>query len=47
MGQMQVMTIESVTWDGVTAKAFELPPEIAAMKNSTPAPAAPAAPAAK
>jgi hypothetical protein len=47
MGQMQVMTIESVTWDGVTAKAFELPPEIAAMKNAAPAPAAPAAPAAK
>ncbi len=45
MGQMQVMTIDSVTWEGVSAKAFELPPEIAAMKNA--APAAPAAPAAK
>jgi hypothetical protein len=48
MGQMQVMTIESVTWDGVTAKAFELPAEIAAMKNAAPAvPAAPATPATK
>jgi hypothetical protein len=46
MGQMQVMTIESVTWEGVPATAFELPPEIAAMKNAAPAPAAPAAPAA-
>ncbi len=44
MGQMQVMTIDSVTWEGVSAKAFELPPEIAAMKNAAPTPATPAAP---
>jgi len=44
MGQMQVMTIDSVTWEGVSAKAFELPPEIAAMKNAAPAPATPVAP---
>ena len=47
MGQMQVMTIQSVTWEGVPATAFELPPEIAAMKNAAPAPAAPATPATK
>ena len=38
----QLMTVDSVSWDPVDAKAFDLPAEIAALKQ---APAAPAAPA--
>jgi hypothetical protein len=36
------MTVDTVSWDPVDAKAFDLPAEIAALKQ---APAAPAAPA--
>jgi hypothetical protein len=55
MGQTQLMTVDSVSWDPVDAKAFDLPAEIAALKQAPAAPAkaipaqpaAPAAPATK
>lgn len=48
MGQSQVMTVDSVNWDAIDAKAFELPAEIKALRDAPPAkpdatnPAAPA-----
>ena len=44
MGQTQLMTVDTVSWDPVDAKAFDLPAEIAALKQAPAAPAAPAAP---
>ena len=44
MGQTQLMTVDTVSWDPVDAKAFDLPTEIAALKQAPAAPAAPAAP---
>jgi hypothetical protein len=44
MGQTQLMTVDTVSWDPVDAKAFDLPTEIAALKQAPAAPAAPVAP---
>ena len=39
MGQQQVMTVDTVAWEGVDPKAFELPEEIKALKSAAEKPA--------